>query len=181
MTDMRRRVEVIVVVLALAAGFVTGLAVAKKAPVDPALYVGQEPHDAAVALLTISREQAMRKGTWEKIAVGRLYVLGGMEDEGWSLIEEVAAGKTDASDWMRIGRVYHEAGNWPKAREAFERVLELKPEDEDRLVDIGAHFNVAGDRERAEELFQRSFAEDSDNWENLAIAGSSYLGVMPRR
>ncbi len=56
----------------------------------------------------------------------------------------------------------------------------MAPKDEDWLAEIGAYYNLQGDREKAEELFGRSFERGSSLKNTLAIAGS-YIDVEPRR
>ena len=47
------------------------------------------------------------------------------------------------------------------------------------LAEVGAFYNVKGDRAKAEELFDRAFRSKSDEvWRTLDIAGS-YLGLEP--
>jgi len=175
---MRRSWFVAGVVVGMLAGVTVTWAGRKV--VDPGLYIDAEPRDAGRALLALAREDA-GSGSWERIAVARCYILGGERQLGEEIIAEVLAGKPEVSDWMRIGRLWAEAGEWEPAREAFDRVVEAKPKDGDRLAEIGAYHNLHGDREKAEELFLRSFESEADDYENLAIAGGSYLGVRPSR
>src|SRR5262245_12865731 len=87
--------------------------------------------------------------------------------------------KVTAGDWFRIGKVYYEAGEWDKTVVAFDKVLQLEPEDEDAMTDIGAFYNLKSDRKKAEELFARSFKINAnDVWNTAKIAGS-YVGVVP--
>lgn len=80
---------------------------------------------------------------------------------------------------MRIGRAYWQAKEWAKAQVAFEKALAMEPKDAPWLAEIGAYYNLKGDRAKAEELFDRSFALDSSEvWQTVNIAGS-YLGVEP--
>jgi hypothetical protein len=66
--------------------FVLGVAVgfAARKGVDPATYRGKSNKEAAKALLKLAETQA-GKGSWERIAVGRIYYLGGMKAEGQAL------------------------------------------------------------------------------------------------
>src|ERR1700753_4255237 len=94
--------------------FLLGIAVgalAKKA-IDSALYVGKSNKEAANNLLPLAKQQAA-KGSWENIAVGRSYYLGGMKAEGQQIFDAVTSSKKQAaSDYLRIGRVYVEANEW---------------------------------------------------------------------
>jgi len=153
-----------------------GLGAGKDEKVDASLFVAQSPEQAAENLLGKAMNQA-GKGTWERIAVARVHFLAGETERGQQIIDGIPVEKRDASDWIRIGRVYWAAGDWDKAREAFDWVVEEKPKDEDWLAEIGAYYNLKGERAKAEQLFERSFEEDPDNLYNtLAVAGS-YLGV----
>ncbi len=111
--------------------------------------------------------------------MARVFFLSGQPARGQAIFDDIIDTKVEASDWVRMGRVYHEAGDWESARNAFERVIELKPDDEDWMAEIGAYHNLHGDRERAEELFRISFEEDPTNDRNLATAAGSYVGVEP--
>jgi tetratricopeptide (TPR) repeat protein len=175
---MRRSRFVAGVLIGMVVG--VGIALAGRKVVDPGLFVGAPPPQAASALLKLAREQA-GNGSWERIAVARFLILGGRRDECQAIIDEVLAGKPEASDWVRIGRVYVEAGDWDRAKDMFAKVVEAKPKDADWLAEIGAYYNLKGDRAKAEELFVRSFEADPENYKNLAAAGGSYLGVTPGR
>lgn len=149
----------------------------KKKSFDTTIYAGKSPEEAMSALVAEARE-SVKAESWEKIAIARVLLLGGKEAAGKALLDEVAS-SADGSDFIRIGRVYHEAGDWPAAKAAFDRVVELEPKDADWLAEIGGHYNLAGDRERAEELFARSFALEPNNWRNMLKAAGSYTGVRP--
>lgn len=161
--------------------FILGLAIGVEAgkddEVDVSHFRGHGPERAAQNLLDIALNQA-GKGSWERIAVARIHYLSGDRERGQEMIDGIT--KRDASDWMRIGRLYWQADEWDRAKDAFERVLEDKPKDEDWLAEIGAYYNLKGDRAKAEELFDRSFREDADNLYNTLSAAGSYLGVEER-
>jgi tetratricopeptide (TPR) repeat protein len=91
----------------------------------------------------------------------------------------VTGRKADPGDWVRIGRVYYEAGEWDKARAAFDKVLQMKPDDEDWLAEIGAYYVIKGDRARGEELFTRSFKREPNSLWNALRAAAAYLKVAP--
>ncbi len=160
-------------------GLSVGAAGASKA-VSTSLYRGKSKTDAGRALLELARAQA-GKGSWEIIAVGRVYYVGGMKGEGQALFEAATAKKTDSSDLIRLGRVFWDAKDYDKAFAAFERALQMEPKDAPWLAEVGAYYNLRGNRAKAEELFERSFAAESDEvWHTVNIAGS-YLGVEPLR
>ncbi|MCL4837285.1 MAG: tetratricopeptide repeat protein [Thermoanaerobaculia bacterium] len=162
-----------------ATGLASGLWAAKKFPVSPGLYQGREPAEAAAALLDLARQQA-GSGSWEVLAVARVHYLTGDKAAGQALIDEVLAGKkVAAGDIVRVARIYAEAGDWEKAKPHYDRVVEMKPDDQDWLAEAGAHYLVQGDRARAEELFAAAFAEDPESLRNTLRAAGAYLGLKP--
>ncbi len=164
-----------VFVLGVAAG-VAGSAASK---VEKGMYAGQSPKDAAAALLTAALKQA-GKGSWENIAVGRVYYLSGDKAQGQAIFDRVFAGKVKKDDYMRLGRVYVEAKEWDRAKAAFEKALALDPKDEGDLSEVGAWYNLHGDRAKAEEYFGRAFSRKPDEvWYTVNAAGS-FVGVKPQ-
>lgn len=157
-------------------GIAVGVFAAKK--VDTTLYMGKDKKEASKSLLELAKKQA-GKGSWENIAVGRVYYLGGMKPEGQAIFDSVTSRKPEGGDWMRIGRVYYDAGEWDKAKEAFDKTLKMDPKDAPWLAEIGGYYNLKGDRTKAEELFTRSFSHESEIWNTVHMAGS-YVGVPPR-
>jgi len=160
--------------------FALGVAVGFAAKgIDPTLYRNQPKDVAAKQLLDVAKRQA-GKGSWERIAVGRVYYLGGMKTEGQAMFDSVTAKKAESSDWFRIGRVYAEAKDWDKAKAAFERAMSNDPSEKD-LAEVGAYYLMNGDRETAEQYFDRSFKKESNEvWATVAMA-SGYLNVPPQQ
>jgi predicted Zn-dependent protease len=167
------------VVAAFLLGAAVGAYAAKKPGVGPALYAGKPAPEAAEALLAAARVLA-GKGSWENIAVGRVYYLSGKKAEGQAIFDAVTGSKKpDPGDWIRVGRVYYEAGEWDKARAAFDKVLQLKSDDEDWMAEIGAYYLLKGDRAHAEELFTRSFQREPNSLWNTLRAAAAYVKVLP--
>ncbi len=156
-------------------GVVAGYAARK---VDSASYRSKSKQEAAKALLEQALVQAGR-GSWERIAVGRVYYLGGMKAEGQKVFDDVLSRKPEPSDIFRIGRVYREAGDWAKAKEMFDRYLTKNPKDDKALAEVGAYYMLKGDRAAAEDLFDRSFQLEPELWNTVSAAGS-YLGIAPQ-
>ena len=174
---MSRRANLVAFVVVFLIGIAAG-ALARNNVAAAAMFHGKPKDGAARALLEVSREQA-GKGSWERIAVGRAYYLGGMKKEGQEIFDSIR--KPEDSDLLRIGRVYYEAGEWDKAKESFERVVSIAPNNAQWLAEIGAYYNLKGDRGRAEELFAKSFElEPGEVWNTTSVAGS-YVGVEPMR
>ena len=162
----------IVFSLGIAAG-----AFAKK--FDTSVYRGKEKKEAGLALLEVAKKQA-GKGSWERIAVGRVYYLGGMKSEGQAIFDEVLGRKAEPSDWWRVGRVYWESGEWDRARDAFEKSLANNKEDDKGYAELGAYTLIKGDREKAEELFDRAYSLNQEEVWNTTMAAGAYLGVKPQ-
>ena len=160
--------------------FATGIGIGIAAPeLAPSLYRDKPAAEAAKGLLDVALRQA-GKGSWERIAVGRIHYLGGQKAQGQAIFDAVLAGKHADSDEYRIARVYREAGEWNKAKPLFDRFLAANPEDEKGLAEVGAFYLLSGDRETAERLFDRSFKiSDEEVWSSISAAGA-YLGVAPQ-
>jgi tetratricopeptide (TPR) repeat protein len=175
---MKRR-YVLIAIGMFVLGVVAGVAASSGSKVEKMMYSGQTPKDAAVGLLTVALKQA-GKGSWENIAVGRVYYLMGDKTQGQAILDHVIAGKVKKDDWIRIGRVYLEAKEWDKARDAFEKAIALDPKDEGNLSEVGAWYNMHGNRAKAEEYFDRAFSSKPDEiWYTVNAAGS-YVGVKPQ-
>jgi Flp pilus assembly protein TadD len=165
-------------VLTFTIGIAAGVAIAAKT-FDSGIYRGKSKSEAGAALIGLAHEQA-GKGSWENIAVGRLLYLSGKKAEGQAIFDAVMAKKRESSDRMRVGRVYFEAKEWEKAKAMFAQALELKPKDAPWLAEVGAYYNLMGDRAKAEELFDRAFQKESGEiWVTANVAGS-YVGVPPQ-
>ena len=159
--------------------FVFGAAVgygAKKA--ETSAYRSKSKQEAGRALLEIAKAQA-GKGSWERIAVGRVYYLGGMKPEGQAIFDDIMKKKPESSDLFRIARVYREAGEWNKAKPLFDQYVQKTPKDDKGLAEVGAYYMLNGDRATAEDLFDRSFKLESELWSTVSAA-ASYLDVTPQ-
>ena len=159
--------------LVFAAGMGVGFAGQPK--LDVSLFHGKSNQEAARALLGAARAQA-GDGSWERIAIGRVYYLGGMKTEGQAIFDQVLAEKHKPSDELRIGRVYREAGEWAKAKPLFDHYLVEEAKDATDTAEIGAYYLMNGDRAKAEELYTRSFGLKAELWATVAAAGG-YLNV----
>ena len=146
--------------------------------VAPSQYHDKDKQDAAHALLEVAKAQA-GKGSWERIAVARIYYLGGFKPQGQAIFDEVLANDPEGTDLFRIARIYRQAGEWERARALFERALRENPKDSKGMAEVGAYYLLAGDRAAAENLFDRSFKREDELWSTVAAAGA-YLGVAPQ-
>ena len=120
-------------------------------------------------------------GSWERIAVGRAWYLGGDKKRGQEILDSVTGSrKVESSDWFRVARVYEEAGEWERAQTAFDRALEMKRNDDSGMIEYGALANVHQDRAKAERLFGEAFKKNPREFWHWVSAGGSYLGVRPQ-
>ena len=171
---MKLRLSVAAVLLSV---FAAATVHAAKRVDAPAFQAMTQP-EAGRALLQKALAEA-GKGSWERIAVGRVYYLGGMKAEGQAIFDSILSQEPDPSDPFRVARVYREAGEWPRAKELFDKSLLLNPKDENGLAEVGAYYLANGDRATAEVLFDRSFKLHSEIWATVSAAGA-YLGVAPQ-
>lgn len=171
-----RRIGVVVLSFALGglAGLVTFAAAVR---FDPAILNGDRK-EVADRLLK-EAETLAGKGSWERIAVGRVHYLAGRKDQGKALFDAVLAGKPEWSDYARIATVYAMAGEWDRAKELYDKGLALKPGNGRLLAEAGAWHNLKGDKDKAKELFTASLTADpNDFWDRVTIA-ASYEGQEP--
>lgn len=158
----------------------SGLAQAKKPTFSPDLFKGKDAKEAATALLDGALQLA-GAGSWERIAVGRAWYLGGDKVKGQKIFDSVTNGpKVETSDWFRLGRVYAEAGEWDKAQAAFDRSLAMKEKDDSGMIEYGAFANLNKDRPKAEALFEKAMKKNPLEFWHWLGAGASYLGVPPQ-
>ena len=174
-----RRTHAVLILTGFVVGVAVGVAASGSQKVDSMMYVDKSPKEATLGLLPVALSQA-GNGSWENIAVGRVYYLMGDKAEGQGIFDRVIATKVKKDDWMRMGRVYVEAKEWDKAKAAFDKTLVLDPKDQGNLTEIGAWYNLHGDRRTAEQLFTRAFKSKPDEiWYTVNAAGS-YVGVKPQ-
>ncbi len=157
-----------------------GLALASKAE-GPGLELirGKPPLEAGLAALA-EAEKLAGTGTWELIAVARVYYLSGNKSQGQSIIDRVLAGKSDHNDWQRIGQIYADAGENDKAAQLFERALAADPKDDTGQSEIGAWYIRIGQRDKGEELLAKAFARNPDEGSHYLRAAQAFLKVPPQ-
>ena len=157
-----------------------GLAQAGKPTFKPGMFAGKTANENATVLLDGALQLA-GSGSWERIAVGRAWYLGGDKAKGQEIFDGVTGSKkVENSDWFRLGRVYAEAGEWDKARAAFDRALATNTRDDSGMIEYGALANVNGDRAKAEALFEKGMNKNPREFWHWVTAGGSYLGVRPQ-
>jgi len=152
----------------------------RKPAFTPELVQGKDAKAVAAVMLEAALQLA-EGGSWERIAVGRAWYLGGDKAKGQQILDEVTGGKkVERSDWFRIGRLYVEAGEWDKAQAAFDRALPPDSGDDTGMIEYGGFANLNNDRQKAEDLFTRAFKKNPREFWHWVNAGGSYLGVKPQ-
>lgn len=125
--------------------------------------------------------QLAENGSWERIAVGRAWYLGGDKAKGQRIFDGVATAKNvERSDWIRLARVYAEAGEWDKAQAAFDKAFPASSDDDTGLIEYGALANLNKDRARAEAFFNPAMKKNPGEFWHWVNVGGSYLGVRPQ-
>lgn len=178
---MKRAVYLTVIALTFALGVSFGNYAARgKGGVTSSAWEGASPQEAAANLLEHARIFAGNE-SWQNIHLARVYYLSGDKAQAEAIFERFSQGKVNAGDLIRIGRVYAHAGDWEKAKPLLDQVVAMEPKDGDWLVEVGAFYNLNGDRAHAEELFSRGYKLEPKSLKNTLTAAGSYLGIAPRR
>lgn len=140
----------------------------------PELYRGQSPQQAAAALLDTAKGQT-EDGSWEQIAIGRIYYLGGRKAEGEAMFKALLDRTEKTSDLYRIAQVYAEAGEWPKARPLLDRMLTMKEADAGDVMRAARTYAEHKEWARARPLFEKFVALDDYDEKELAEIGAWYM------
>jgi tetratricopeptide (TPR) repeat protein len=140
---------------------------------------GKPDKDAAYAALA-EAEHLANGGSWELIAVGRVYYLAGEKPRGQALFDSVVNGKAGGSDLERIADVYAEAGENDKATVLYERMLAIDPKDDSSQAVVGAWYMRLGQREKGEALLERALQRRPGAPDYYVRAAESLLGVPAR-
>ena len=163
--------------LALGAGIGYASSKSKAAGMDA--IQGKPAKEAGLSALAEAHKLA-GTGSWELIGVARVYYLSGDKAKGQAIIDQVLAGKTNASDWERIAWVYADAGENDKAEPYFQKSITADPKDDTGQAKVGAWYVHIGKRDKGEELFARALARNPDEvWHYVTIA-EAFLNVPPR-
>ena len=162
-------------------GMGVGFAAKEKPPgIEPMR--GKPLKEAGLAALQ-EAERLAGSGSWERLAVARVYYLSGDKAKGQALIDSVLSGKAEGSDWQRAGEIYAEAGESARADEQFQKTLaaDKKMKDDSGRAEIGAWYIRFGQREKGEELLNQALTRHPDELWHYVRAAEGYLGVRPGR
>jgi tetratricopeptide (TPR) repeat protein len=172
---MKHRNVIVASVLCFTLGATVGLW-AKGSADALSLFKGKPAKEAGQAALA-QAEKLAEKGSWELIAIGRVYYLSGDKTKGQSYFDRVIGGKVQGSDWQRIGDVYNEAGEKDKAEACYKKVLAADPKDDTGQSEIGSWYIRNGQRERGEELYAKALDRNPEDVWHYIRAGEAYMGV----
>ncbi len=137
---------------------------------------GKPAAEAASAALA-EAERLAENGSWELIAIGRVWYLSGDQAKGQAYFDRVTNRKPDPSDWQRIGDVYSEAQQFDKAEACYQKVLASAPKDDTGQSEIGAWYVRRGQREKGEELFAKALDRNPEELWHYLRAAEAYLNV----
>src|ERR1700737_106519 len=152
---MRPILVVAVAVISLLLGVSIGFA-AKYKGAGIEVIRGKSDKDAGYAALT-EAEHLANGGSWELIAVGRVYYLSGQKARGQALFDHATTGrKPDGADFERIAEVYAEAGENDRASDSYEKMLALDPKDDSSQAVVGAWYIRIGQREKGDALLAQA-------------------------
>ncbi|HXA35307.1 MAG TPA: tetratricopeptide repeat protein [Steroidobacteraceae bacterium] len=140
---------------------------------------GKSDKDAGYAALA-EAEHVANGGSWELVAVGRVYYLTGEKARGQALFDFVTNGKPGGTDFERIADVYAEAGENDKASALYERMLAIDPKDDSSQALVGAWYMRIGQREKGEALLARALERRPSDSGYYVRAAESLLGVATR-
>lgn len=175
---MKSSLVAVIVAVSLLLGVSIGFA-AKYRGAGIEVMRGKSDKDAAFAALA-EAEHLAKGGSWELIAVGRVYYLAGEKARGEALFDSVVNGKPGGSDFERIADVYAEAGDNDKASMMYEKMLALDPKDDSSQAEVGAWYIRIGHREKGEAMLALAFERSPNEPGYYVRAAESLLGVADR-
>lgn len=82
----------------------------------------------------------------------------------------------EMSNWIMLGRLHKVGQQWTDAEKAYQKALEIQPDNEDALTGLAMVYADLGDNKRATEALQR-VAERSPSLRTLMALASSYEQV----
>ena len=163
----------------VAAGLCIGLFAKEKLPGIEVIH-GKPPKEAGLAALQ-EAEHVAGKGTWELIAIARVYYLTGDHAKAQELIERALSHKPKATDFQRVAELYSDAGDNAQAEAYFAKALAADPDDDTGQSEIGAWYIRHGQRDQGEVLVAKALDKNpSEAWHYIR-ASEALLAVPPGR
>ncbi len=130
---IKSQTAVIFVCLALAVGFVSGIA------------------------LTIYKLDSETAFTHQQPPKNQQ---GSKDDMLAALEDEVKRNPANAGAWVQLGHLYFDKDQHKKAIQAYEKSLELSPDNTNVITDLGIMYRRSGDPQKAIEMFDRAITLD---------------------
>lgn len=91
-------------------------------------------------------------------------------------MEKVAAQQPqNRAAWVQLGNAYFDTNQRQKAIEAYQRALDLNPNDPNVITDQGVMFHETGRHDEALRLFEKAHALDPTHVDSLFNQGVVYL------
>lgn len=154
---MPKEKVIIFVVIAFAAGFVSGtLSTVWKTAREPVQSAGQPgapppsmPPPSTGEVLDAEKARLMEQ----------------------ALLDKTRLNPDQAEAWTQLGNLYFDTNQYQKSIAAYERSLELKPNNPDVITDLGIMYRRAGNPQRAAELFRKAFQIDPRHVQSLFNLG----------
>ena len=151
----------------------------KKPAFSPDLFKGDAKAVATVML--DSALQLAENGILGADCVGRAWYLGGDKTKAQQIFDGVTSAKSvGRSDWIRLARVYIEAGEWDKAQAAFDNTFHATRPPRSPMVEYGVLANLNKDRAKPRPCSTRAMKKNPDKFWHWVNIGGSYLGVRPQ-
>src|SRR5215472_13068259 len=143
---------------------------------------GKPAKEAGIAALQ-QAERLAGSGSWELLAVARVYYLSGDKPTGQKLIDRALSGKAEGTDWQRAGEIYAEAGETGSADALFQKALaaDKKQKDDTGRAEMGAWYIRLGQRDKGEELLTQALTRNPGEMWHYVRAAEAYLGVRSGR
>jgi len=91
-----------------------------------------------------------------------------------NLQKKTTSNEATAETWKELGNIYFDTDQAEQAIKAYERALNLLPNDSDTLNDQGAMYRQTGDFGRALANFEKAYSADPHNLESLYNSGYVY-------
>jgi tetratricopeptide (TPR) repeat protein len=176
---MRINSVAVISTISLLLGVSIGFAAAKYKGAGIDVIRGKSDKDAGLAALA-EAEHLASGGSWELIAVGRVYYLTGEKARGQALFDFVTNGKPGGTDFERIAGVYAEAGENDKASAMYEKMLAIDPKDDSSQAEVGAWYIRIGQRAKGEALLAQALQRRPNEPGYYMRAAESLLGVPDR-
>jgi tetratricopeptide (TPR) repeat protein len=172
---MKPRVVAVITAISLLLGVSIGFAAKYKgAGID--VIRGKADKEAGLAALS-EAERLANGGSWELIAIGRIYYLTGEKSRGEALFDSATSRKPGGADFERIGNVYAEAGENDKATASFEKMFALDPSDDSNQAVLGAWYIRIGQHDRGEALLTAALKRRPNDSDYYVRAAESLLHV----